>query len=91
MLYPFFDYFIVYDFEAMLEQIEDVRTERLTFTNKHTSISFSLFSNIEGYDKEPIFECCNDPKELIDLFVRHLVKMSAKAYEINLKNYSSTC
>jgi hypothetical protein len=71
-----------------LSKIEDKRTDTLSFTNKHLPVSFSLFSNIPGYNKDPIFVCHNDVKELIDIFVKTLVDMSAKAYEINVKNYS---
>jgi hypothetical protein len=84
----FFDYYITYDFETILSKIEDKRTDTLSFTNKHLPVAFSLFSNIPGYDKDPIFVCHNDVKELIDVFVKTLVDMSAKAYEINVKKYS---
>ena len=87
--HKFYDPVIVYDFEAMLIKHEDIRTDSLKFTSKHIPVSFSLFSNIPGYDIEPIFECCNDPKELIDMFVQHLVKISAKAYEINYEKYKN--
>ena len=62
---------------------------RDSLTNKHVPVSFSLFSNIPGYDKDPIFECHDNVKELIDIFVKTLVTMSAKAYEINLKKYEA--
>ena len=71
-----------------MSKIEDKRTETLSFTNKHLPVSFSLFSNIPGYDKDPIFVCHDNVKELIDIFVKTLVDMSAKAYEINVKKYS---
>ncbi len=80
---------ITYDFETILSKIEDKRTDTLNFTNKHLPVSFSLFSNIPGYDKDPIFVCYNDVKELIDIFVKTLVDMSAKAYSINLKKYEA--
>lgn len=84
----FFDYYITYDFESILSKIEDKRTDTLSFTNKHLPVSFSLFSNIPGYDKDPIFVCHDNVKELIDIFVKTLVDISAKAYEINVKKYS---
>ena len=84
----FFDYYITYDFETILSKIEDKRTDTLSFTNKHVPVSFSLFSNIPGYDKDPIFVCHNDVKELIDVFVKTLVDMSAKAYAMNIKKYA---
>jgi hypothetical protein len=70
-----------------LSKIEDKRTDSLSFTNKHVPVSFSLFSNIPGYDKDPIFVCHHNVKELIDIFVKTLVDMSAKAYEMNIKKY----
>lgn len=84
----FFDYYITYDFEAILSKTSNVRTENLEYTNRHIPVSFSIFSNIPGYDKEPIFECNNNVTELIDLFIKHLVNISAKAYEINLVKYA---
>lgn len=84
----FFDYYITYDFESILSKIEDVRTDRLKYTNKHLPVSFSLCSNIPGYDKDPIFVCHNNVKELIDMFVKNLVDMSAKAYDINKVKYA---
>ena len=85
----FFDHYITYDFESILSKIEDKRTAALSFTNKHVPVSFSLFSNIPGYDKDPIFVCHDNVKELIDIFVKTLVDMSAKAYTINLKKYQA--
>ncbi len=79
---------MTYDFETILSKIEDKRTDTLSFTNKHLPVSFSLFSNIPGYDKDPIFVCHNDVKELIDIFVKTLVDISVKEYEINVKKYS---
>ena len=84
----FFDYYITYDFEAILSKTNNVRTENLEYTNRHIPVSFSIFSNIPEYDKEPIFECNNNVTELIDLFIKHLVKIAAKAYELNLVKYA---
>ncbi len=75
-------------FESIISKIEKKRTDSLSFTNKHVSVSFSLFSNIPGYNKDPIFVCHDNVKELIDIFVKTLVDMSAKTYTINLKKYA---
>jgi hypothetical protein len=45
-----------------LSKIEDKRTTALSCTNKHVPISFSLFSKIPGYDKDPIFVCHDNVK-----------------------------
>jgi hypothetical protein len=71
-----------------LSKIEDKRTDSLSFTNKHVPVSFSSLSNIPDYDKESIFVCHDNEKELIDTFVERLVDMSAKTYEINVEKYS---
>jgi hypothetical protein len=47
-----------------------------------------LFSNIPGYNKDPIFVCHDNVKELIDAFVKKLVDISAKVYEINVEKNS---
>jgi hypothetical protein len=72
----FFDHFIVYDFETILSKTEIKKTENLQYTSKHVPVSFSIFSNVEGFNIKPIHVVINDPKELIDLFVSNLLEMS---------------
>jgi hypothetical protein len=73
-----FDHFIVYDFETILSKTEIKKTENFTYTNKHVPVSFSISSYVEGFNIKPIHVVNNDPKELIDLFVSNLLKISKK-------------
>ncbi len=56
-----------YDFETILSKTEIKKTENLQYTNKHIPVSFSIFSNVEGFNIKPIHVVNNNPKELIDL------------------------
>ena len=70
----FYDYFIVYDFETILSKKEICKTNSLKYTNQHVPVSFSIFSNVEGYNDKPIHVVNNDPKELIRIFVKKLIE-----------------
>ena len=83
----FFDHFIVYDFETILSKIEIKKTNHLNYTNKHIPVSFSIFSNIEGFNVEPIHKVNNDPKVLIELFVSNLREIAEKSHEMNVQKY----
>ncbi len=48
-------------------------------------VSFSIFSNIEGYNMKPIHVVNKDPKELIKIFVKTFVEIAKQAYKINTK------
>jgi hypothetical protein len=83
----FFDHFITYDFEAILSKIDDKKTDSLTYTNKHIPVSFSIFSNIDGFNIKPIHKVNKDPKMLIESFVSNLREIAEKSYEINKQKY----
>ena len=65
------------------------KTDNLNYTNKHIPVSFSIFSNIEGFNIKPIHKVNNDPKMLIELFVSNLREIAEKSYEINVKKYKN--
>jgi len=79
----------VYDFETILSKNEIIKTDNLKYTNKHVPVSFSIFSNIEGYNIKPIHVVNKDPKELIKIFVKTLVEVAKQAYKINTKIYKN--
>ena len=66
---------------------EIIKTDNLKYTNKQVPVSFSIFSNIEGYNIKPIHVVNKDPKELIKIFVKTLVQVAKQAYKINTKIY----
>ena len=51
----------------ILSKTDIKKTKNLQYTNKHVPVSFSIFSNIEGYNIKPIHVVNKDPKELIKI------------------------
>ena len=60
-----FQWFIVYDFEAMLVPIRESNSEKLTWTQKHVPISVSICSNVDGF---------TDPHCIVEPDVEKLVR-----------------
>ena len=58
----------------------------LNYTYKHVPLSFSIFSNIEGFDVKLIHKVNSDPKMLIERFVSNRREIAEISYEINVKN-----
>ena len=81
------DHFIIYDFETILSKTNIKKTDNLNYTNKHIPVSFSIFSNFEGFNVNPIHKVNNDPKMLIELFVSNLREIAEKSYKINVQKY----
>ena len=50
-------------------------------------MSVSIFSNVPGYDIEPIFLCNDNPELLINDFTKQLYIISQKAKELNEFEY----
>jgi hypothetical protein len=50
--------------------------DNLTYTKTHIPVSFSIFSNVEGFNVKPIHVVNNDPRRLIELFVSNLLEIS---------------
>ncbi len=66
-------------FETILSQTDIKKTDNLKYTNKHVPVSFSIFSNVEGFNIKPIHVVNNDPQRLIELFVSNLLEISKKS------------
>ena len=70
-----YQYFAVFDFEAMLIKIEDVISDKLTFTHKHKPVSVSINSNVPGFT-EPIHHVGSDADVLIQNMLNTLNKIA---------------
>ena len=82
-----FPYFIVYDFEAVLEKINDEQTTKLKWTAKHIPISVSITSNVPGYtDAKCIID--SNQKSLINKMMEYMGKISDQVYDIQKDNYA---
>ena len=74
-------YFIVYDFEAILEKMNEPQTEELTITSRHVPVSVAINDNLTN---EPVFIVDQDPENLIKSFVEDLMERQRKiAEEVN--------
>ena len=76
-----YPYFIVYDFEAILEKMNEPQTEELTITSRHVPVSVAINDNLTN---EPVFIVDQDPENLIKSFVEDLMERQRKiAEEVN--------
>ena len=68
----------VFDFEALAVPLETNTSnqENTTWIARQVPISVAISSNL---CEQPIFICCNDPKELISQFVDELRRLSEKS------------
>ena len=73
-----YPYFIVYDFEAICQKINEKQTDELTITAKHIPVSVAINDNLT---KKPSFIVEEDPKELIKKFVVELLKRASEIEE----------
>ena len=73
-----YPYFIVYDFEAICQKINEKQTDELTITAKHIPVSVAINDNLT---KKPSFIVEEDPKKLAKKFVVELLKRASEIEE----------
>ena len=74
-----FPYFAVYDFESIAEGINKNRGERTVLLNKQKPISYSLGSNVPGFEVFHVVDY--DTKKLIKSLIDNIRLIQEKAYE----------
>ena len=80
-----YPYFIVYDFEAICQKINEKQTDELEITAKHIPVSVAINDNLT---KKPSFIVEEDPKELAERFVVELLKRAREIEEkVGSANY----
>ena len=80
-----YPYFIVYDFEAICQKINEKQTDELEITAKHIPVSVAINDNLT---KKPSFIVEEDPKELNKKFVVELLKRARQIEEkVESANY----
>ena len=74
-----YPWFAVYDFEAILKQIQEQKSEKLVWLQKHEAISVSVCSNATGYTDS---HCIINPDldELIAGMLSYLMAISKKGW-----------
>ena len=76
-----YPYFIVYDFEAILEKMNETQTEELTITSRHVPVSVAINDNLTN---EPSFFVYEEPENLTNIFMQDLMERQEKiAKEVN--------
>ena len=70
-----YPYFIVYDFEAILEKMNEAQTEELTITSRHVPVSVAINDNLTN---EPSFIVHEEPGGLINLFMEDVMERQEK-------------
>ena len=73
-----YPYFIVYDFEAICQKINEKQTDELEITAKHIPVSVAINDNLT---KKTSFIVEEDPKKLIKKFVVELLKRARQIEE----------
>ena len=70
-----YPYFIVYDFEAILEKMNEAQTEELTITSRHVPVSVAIDDNLTN---EPSFIVHKYPEYLVYFFMSDLMERQEK-------------
>ncbi len=79
----FFPWFATYDFEALLERVEDDEgsSAKLTWERKHRPIAVSVASNVEGFT-EPVCFVEENVDVLLSSMMTHLKTISQKSQQL---------
>ena len=76
-----FPWYICYDFEALLQKVQDQPTDMLRWTHKHAPVSVSLCSNVEG-QTDPVCLVDADQDQLVTHMVSHMKGIANRVYEL---------
>ena len=76
-----FPWYICYDFEALLQKVQDQPTDMLRWTHKHVPVSVSLCSNVEG-QTDPVCLVDADQDQLVTHMVSHMNGIANRVYEL---------
>ena len=76
-----FPWYICYDFEALLQKVQDQPTDMLQWTHRHVPISVSMCSNVEGHS-EPICIVEANQDRLVESMVAYMNEIAARVYEL---------
>ena len=76
-----YPWYICYDFEALLQKVQDRPTDTLQWTHKHIPVSVSLCSNVEGHS-EPTCIVESDQDRLVKSMVTIMNEIATCVYEL---------
>ena len=72
----FLEYFIVFDFESLLQAIQNKNKGENGVYEEHVPVSVGIGSNIDAETVEGFFLCNEDPLELVREFIQKLLELS---------------
>ena len=76
-----FPWYICYDFEALLQKVQDQQTDTLQWTNRHVPVSVPLCDNVEGHT-EPICIVEADQDRLVQSMVTCMNEIAIRVNEL---------
>ena len=76
-----FPWFVCYDFEAVLQKVQDRPTDMLQWTHKHVPISVSLCSNVNGHTV-PFCLVDTDQDQLVEKMVSNMNQIAQRVYQL---------
>ena len=76
-----FPWFVCYDFEALLQKIQEQPTDMLQWTHKHMPVSVSICSNVEGY-LDPVCLVDGDQDKLVQSMVSVMNQIALRVNEL---------
>lgn len=76
-----FPWFICYDFEAILQRVDDQPTQMLQWTQQHVPISVSICSNVEGHT-DPVCIVNADQDTLVSDMVSTMTTIADRVHEL---------
>ena len=74
-----FPWFVCYDFEVLLQKIQDQTADMLQWTHKHIPISVSICSNVEGYI-DPVCIVNANQNQLVENMVTEMNAIALRVY-----------
>ena len=82
-----FEWFVVYEFEAILQKSIEPFSDKLKWTHQHLPISVSIYYNVEDYT-EP--RCIIDSvvDSLIGQMVDYMTQIGNKSYQLTLDKFA---
>ena len=76
-----FPWFICYDFEALLTQVNERATDMLEWNQKHEAISVSVCSNVEGFT-DPVCIVDGNHDVLVSKMVEIMSEIALRVYKL---------
>jgi len=86
----YFKYFATFDFESMLDR-ENLpeNSKKLKWENMHVPLSFSICSNVPGYQEPKCSITNGDSHDLLKEFNNYLLKISEESYRLLLNDFET--